>query len=376
MNAPVSKVVLVGPTPPPVHGVSQAIGWLVDSATLADGLQILHLDTSDRRSSENLGHVDLRNVVIGLRNVAGMLRLCAREKPCLMYYTLSQNTPALLRDAALVAAARPFGVRCVVQLAGCHYSDLAAKGGVAGRLIGRALDQAALVLVLGPSQIRPLMKVLKHDRVSVAPNGLPIPSSMQPKKAAPGPCRFLYLGWLAPSKGVLAAVQALGYVLKSGRSFTATFAGSWPNGEQRSVITAAVQDLGLCGVVHFPGIVLGEEKAALLRESDVYLLPSFGEGQPVSIIEAMAYGLPVISTRVGAVPDTVADGETGILVQPGDIVSLVDAIIRLIDNADTRQAFGRAGRLRFLEEFTLERSHEVLRENLKRAAASRCAPRS
>lgn len=368
MSARVPKVILVGPTPPPTHGVSQAIGWLVDSPTLADGLQILHLDTSDRRSSENLGRVDLENIIVGLRNVRDMIKLCARERPCLIYYTLSQNTPALLRDAALVTAARLFGARSVVQLAGSRYPDTARAGGPAGLLTRWALERATLVLVLGRSQIRSILPVMRHNRVDIAPNGLPIPAIECAGDYRRDPCHFLFLGSLTANKGLLVALDALHLVSETCREFVTTFAGAWANEQQRRMILAAVEEYGLSQVVRFPGIVQGDRKLALFREADVYLLPSLAEGQPISIIEAMAFGLPVISTRVGAVPDTVVDGVSGVLVEPGDARTLAEAMIRLIDNADARASMGMAGTSLYLEHFTLQRSHEILRERLLHAA--------
>ena len=150
-----------------------------------------------------------------------------------------------------------------------------------------------------------------------------------------------------------------------------TFAGSWASEAERERILATVGRLGLSDSAHFPGVVRGREKARLFEAADVYLLPSFGEGQPVSIIEAMAYALPVISTRVGAVPDTVADEETGILVSPGDGDGLAVAMTRLVDDPDLRVAMGKAGRARYVGLFSLERSHEVLRDHLVRLARRR-----
>jgi glycosyltransferase involved in cell wall biosynthesis len=359
---------VVGPTPPPVHGVSQTVAWLLESPTLSERLHVLHLDTSDRRSAENLGRVDLRNVLIGLKNVFAMLRLCARERPCLIYCTLSQNTPALLRDSFLMAVAQAFKARSVVQLAGSRYLGIVAAGGLAGRLVRRALEKASLVLVLGQSQVRSMVDATGHQRVGVAPNGLPFQGVKPAREVRSGPCSFLTLGSLTANKGLFASLDALAELMGSGRECRATFAGSWPSPEQREQVLATVQRLGLSDRVEFPGVVQGDEKQALFEQAAVYLLPSFGEGQPVSILEAMAYGLPVLSTRVGAIPDTVIDGETGILVQPGDKAALVAAMVSMIDDPGLRTRMGKAGATRCSKEFTLAHSHEMLRDHLLRVA--------
>ena len=85
------------------------------------------------------------------------------------------------------------------------------------------------------------------------------------------------------------------------------------------------------------------------------VLTSRNEGTPVSLIEAMAAGLPVVSTNVGGVPDVVQDQKTGYLVSPGDARGLAEAIGRLDGNPDRRRVLGEAGRKRALELFTRER---------------------
>jgi glycosyltransferase involved in cell wall biosynthesis len=362
-----TRVILVGPTPPPVHGVSQVIGWLLESPTIPREM-LLHLDTSDRRSLENLGRVDLQNLLLGIKNVMEMLWLSASKRPSLMYYTLSPNAPALLREALLVSVARLFGVKAVVQLAGNWYFDIAASSSLAGRLIRRALENAALVLVLGQRQVQPVLQLIQHNRVGVAPNGLTPPREEVVREEHSGPCCFLYLGALATTKGLMVALEALAAVVAAGRTCQAVFAGSWPSAEEEERIRGRVEQLELSGSVEFPGVVTGCHKEALFRRADVYWLPSFAEGQPVSIIEAMAHRLPVVSTKVGAVPDTVIDGETGILVEPGDVAALVTAIERVVDSPDLRERLGRAGERRFFEQFTLERSHTILMDYFLRVA--------
>ncbi|MBN1459727.1 MAG: glycosyltransferase family 4 protein [Armatimonadetes bacterium] len=366
---PALRVLVIGPIPPPIHGVSQATAWLLESP-IVPRETLIHLDTSDRRTVENLGRLDLQNVLVGLRSVLRMAWLCARERPSLIYYTLSQNTLALLRDAALARVARLFRIDAVVQLAGSRYLDIAESEGVAGRLVRRALRRAALVLVLGQNQVQPVLGLTRHDRVGVAPIGLPPPTIETALEPHSDPCCFLYLGIVTLPKGVLVALEALAEAAGTRRGLRAVFAGPWSSLEERDLILGTVKSLGLSDCVDFPGVVVGDQKEALFREADVYLLPSFGEGQPLSIIEAMAHRIPVVSTRVGAVPDAVVDGETGILVEPGDSRALAAVIERLIDNPELRVQLGAAGRLRFLEHFTLARSHEILLDHFTRSAAA------
>jgi glycosyltransferase involved in cell wall biosynthesis len=103
------------------------------------------------------------------------------------------------------------------------------------------------------------------------------------------------------------------------------------------------------------GAKRGDDLKAALRDASIFVLPSHLEGQPIAILEAMAAGLPVVATRVGAVPDVVRDGVEGRLVEPGDRDGLSDALAELIADADARTRLGAAARQRCEERFSIDR---------------------
>ena len=84
--------------------------------------------------------------------------------------------------------------------------------------------------------------------------------------------------------------------------------------------------------VSVPGWISVDQKLVLLKEADIYILPSYQEGLPISILEAMSAGLPIISTPVGGIPDAVTDGENGYLIEPGDSEALASKILFLSEN--------------------------------------------
>ncbi len=115
----------------------------------------------------------------------------------------------------------------------------------------------------------------------------------------------------------------------------------------------AVQAQPLGAAVHFPGFVRGADKVRRLQEAALLVLPSYAEGLPVAVLEAMAAGLPVVTTPVGGVPDIFSDGVNGLLTPPGDVPALADALSRLLADADARQAMGHHNRQQALEQFAV-----------------------
>lgn len=91
----------------------------------------------------------------------------------------------------------------------------------------------------------------------------------------------------------------------------------------------------------------------MLNRADIFVLPSRAENQPVSILEAMARGVPVVATRVGAIPEQIDDGASGLLVDPGNAEQLAAALEQLIISPEKREAFGAAGQARFTRDFSV-----------------------
>lgn len=125
------------------------------------------------------------------------------------------------------------------------------------------------------------------------------------------------------------------------------------DGERRADAEALARELGIGNRVQFAGD--RDDVPALLAGADLFCLATHYEGLPISILEAMRAGLPVLSTRVGGVPEAVQDGETGRLLAPGDLAGWVTALGALSADAGERRRLGEAGRARFLAGFTAGR---------------------
>jgi glycosyltransferase involved in cell wall biosynthesis len=121
-------------------------------------------------------------------------------------------------------------------------------------------------------------------------------------------------------------------------------------GAYRSMLERLAQERGVAGRVHFLGF--RPDAGALLDQLDVFVLPSWIEGLPVTVLEAMAHAKPVVATPVGGTAELVADGETGLLVPPRDPARLAEAISKLVADPELRGRLGRAGRERVEREFS------------------------
>lgn len=163
--------------------------------------------------------------------------------------------------------------------------------------------------------------------------------------------RIAFVGRLDPVKGADLLLDALAALRPDHPSLTATFIGDGPQAEHTR---AHARALGLDDVTTFLGAQPEAAVADLLRQSDLLVLPSFAEGLPVVLMEAMATGLPVIASRIAGIPELVREGETGFLIPAGDTATLIRAIDRLLRDTDLRSRMGQAGRATVLADFTIE----------------------
>jgi len=177
-------------------------------------------------------------------------------------------------------------------------------------------------------------------RIRIVHCGVDDPGEISPAERTDELCRLLFVGRLDQVKGVVVLFGAVASMIAKGSPVSLTLVGDGP---QRAELEARVRSMGIADSVHFAGYCSQEEVQQQLAASDVFVLPSFAEGVPVSLMEAMARSLPVVATNVGGVTELVQDGVNGLVVAPGDADALEAALDRLVTDADLRHRFGRAG---------------------------------
>ena len=188
-------------------------------------------------------------------------------------------------------------------------------------------------------------------RVSVIHCGIdPDEFDSRPPPARAGELRVLSVARLERRKGVAGLLEAVAAVRRDDLNIRLTIVGDGPErGELERLRTA----LGLEPAVELTGALAPAQVAERYGEVDAFCLPSSAEGVPIVLMEAMAARLPVIATSVAGVPELVADGESGLLVPPGDPAALAAALRRLADEPGLRSRLGEAGRSVVLERFTI-----------------------
>jgi colanic acid/amylovoran biosynthesis glycosyltransferase len=177
-----------------------------------------------------------------------------------------------------------------------------------------------------------------------------------PRRAAP--LRMLFVGRMTDAKNPSGLVDAAIQLIDEGHDFQLTVAG---NGVLREPLKARVAACGLEDVITLPGPVSQDDIVELYQDHDVFCLPSLVEGLPVVLMEAMACSLPVVSTHIMGIPELVEPGLNGLLVAPGNVAELTDALRTLLQMTPSeREALGRAARASVVTRYELGRNVDEL----------------
>jgi colanic acid/amylovoran biosynthesis glycosyltransferase len=173
---------------------------------------------------------------------------------------------------------------------------------------------------------------------------------------------ILLVGRQVPEKGQAVLLEAVATLIEHGHRVHATLVGE---GATRTKLERLSTRLGISEQTSFPGAVGQDDICSLYSQASVFCLPSFAEGVPCVLMEAMAMELPVVSTRITGIPELVDDGHTGLLVAPGRVDLLADALELLLEDPGLRQRMGAAAREKVVGEFNTENSAEQLYELFK-----------
>ena len=220
------------------------------------------------------------------------------------------------------------------------------------------------------SQMMRVAPIAQWDRFEVAPLGV------DPEIFTPGPARppsdvfeVLCIGRLVSAKGQAVLIGAIDRLVRAGRRVRLRLAGDGPD---RGPLERLVAERGLGSMVVFEGAVNADVIRGLYQRADAFALASFAEGVPVVLMEAMAMGVPVVSTAITGIPELIRPGLDGLLVPASDEAALADAIARLMDDRSLRDALGAAGRRRVIERYNLKpnvnRLADVFRRRIRGSA--------
>jgi Glycosyltransferase len=301
--------------------------------------------------STRLVSTPLVNHISSLVSLLHFAVSCVRREYDLVHINVAPKG-STWRKMVFGRIARIAAIPVILHLHGSGYDEFFRSQGATRRsFISRFFNSADAVIALGSYWKSFLHAELgvSSDRIHVVSNG--VPENKAQADPAHETALLATLGLVGERKGTDVLLEALSLLPKH-LKWRAIVAGNGEVARYRQLS----DELGLSGKVEFLGWVSEEEGRAILSSADVFMLPSRRENQPVAILEAMAAGLPVVSTSVGAIPEQVEHGRSGILVPAGDAQQLSGALETLLESQALRLEMGRRGKQIFHERYSIART--------------------
>lgn len=214
------------------------------------------------------------------------------------------------------------------------------SAGIYRKLIRHFINNSDALICLAPYWKKFFLEHFDNKKVLIINNVVLKPAKkIEPDSDASHPVNFLFLGRIGHRKGIFDILKVLSEKRELFNGKMRLHAGG--DGETEKIKSFIIEHK-LEEFVEYVGWINGESKQELLSKSDVYILPSYSEGLPISILEAMSYKLPIISTPVGGIPEIVGNDINGILVNPGSLSEIESALLFFINNKNKIKEYGNA----------------------------------
>ena len=280
--------------------------------------------------------------------------LLPRERSALHVHTCGDD---FWRAAAFMAAAAAARSPVILQLHGSGFKAAHENAGAVLRLAMQiSMERAASVIVSTAHFARWLSSAYRGVQVALVPS--PVPQAAAGTPLHERPRLVLFLGRLEARRGTFELAQAVAALRAEVPGLRLVYAGEG----DRSQLAQHAQGLGIADAVKFTGWVGPSGKRALLESAAVLAAPSYDDGLPMGILEAMAAGVPVVASAVGGVLEAVSDGVSGLLAPPGDAATLTRHLRRLLLEPQTAARIGAAARETARLRYSPERSLAALEE--------------
>lgn len=352
-------IIIIGKIPPPFFGPAVATKIILESS-LKNDFDLKHLDTRINKGIDTMGKFQFKKIFLLFKIYLDFFKLILSSNNKVVLIPIAQQSSALYKDSFFILLALLFRKKVILHLRGSALLDWYKKTTRWNKLYFKyVLSKASAAIVLGEKLKYIFETFLPKNKIYVIPNGtnFSFPENNKNKENT----EILYFANLMKNKGLDLLLNAIKDLSSENKSKIACkVVGSWENDTYKTECEKIVNENRL--PVQFQNTLSGNEKLNAFTETDIFVFtPRAPEGHPWVIVEAMAAGLPIISSDQGAISESVIDGKNGFLVQTENQVALAEKLSFLIENERKRIEMGFKSRELYLQKFTEETMIEKLK---------------
>lgn len=349
-----SKILFILHLPPPVHGSAMVGQYIKDSKVIDNTFDARFINLSTSLTVDEIGKNPIVKISRYFKIVFKLIRYLLGFKPEAVYLAITAKGVGFYKDLPLALIVKLFQKKLVL-----HYHNK----GVANyhdRLLNhwlyKILFKNSKVILLSESLYKDISKYMVIEDVFFCPNGIPDTNDFKKKTLVKNEIpQFLFLSNLIESKGVYILLEALNLLKNQGLKFHCSLVGGEGDITLQE-LNYKITVLNLSDSVTYLGKKYGNDKYEIFKSSNLFIFPTHYHNEcfPLVLLEAMMFGLPVISTNEGGILDIVKNGETGFIVDKQNPEKLAEKLKHFIDNPEKVSLMGKKGREYFIEKYTLE----------------------
>ena len=325
--------------------------YVKDSKLIGDSFNCDFVNLSTSRKMNEIGKRSVMKIVRFLGSYMSVFFKLLFNHYDLCYLAITCYGIGFLKDAPFVLLCKLFGRKVVIHQHNkgmCRFVDKYPY-----KWLFPFVYRHTSIILLSWYLYPDMEKVVGCEQILICPNGIPEITEKDIDGYNNPVVRLLFLSNLIESKGVYVLLDACKILKERGYRFVCDFVGGETKEINRSTFETAVNERGLDEYVIYQGPKYGKEKEKYWKSADIFVQPTYEDCFPLTIVEAMQHGKPIVSTHEGAIPDLVADGVNGFVCQPNDVNSLVSALEKLLLDKSLRVKMGIKGYNMYESKFTL-----------------------
>lgn len=364
------KALFVMHLPPPVYGATIANEYLLKSSVINQAFDVSFVNLATNKKLKQVGKPTGRKLFSFINIIYSVVKISLARRFDICYVSLTASGPAFYKDLIVVGILKLFRNNIIYFFHNKGVSN-ASKNPIKHLLYGFVFHNTKSIIL--SSYLYPdIKRYVRSDSVFYCPYGIPISDRsdrFSPLTSEPDVrCRLLFLGNMMLQKGVLVLLDACKVLKESNIAFECHFVGGWTDiTETEFEEYLQKSELTECVTAHGPKY--NEEKLSFYKNCDIFVFPTFYHYETFGLVnlEAMQYGLPIVSTAEGGIPEAVIDGENGFLVPQQNAKVLAEKLKLLITDTQLRRKMGSAGQRMFYDRFTVDKFEKNVKDILFKA---------
>jgi len=348
--------------PPPIHGVSSMNKLIFNSDLVNQGIEKELLEIRFSNKLNQLRRLNLRKLIQFFRLVLELSRRINKFRPDFIYFSIMPVGKGFWRDLLFVIVIKTYGIKTIYHL---HNRGIArnSKRFLMRRLYQFVFKNSYIIHLSEGLMDREIKSIdIKGIKRFVVPNGVKNKDTEGTRET--GIVNLLYLSNLFPQKGIFDLIEMYSELVLNHNKIHLNIVGGFPYSSTHKKVVKRIKELDLESRISLLGPKYGKHKSKEFLKAHLFIFPTSFKQEcfPLVVLEAMNYGLPVVASIEGAIPEILEHGQDGFVISLENRSDFIKKIEDLILDPELRETIGNNARKKFLEKYTDEKAESMIRE--------------